>query len=137
MPFISVGKNMDEIPEEEAVPEGEYDLEVVNVNDPKESDKGRTVITCAIRVCDPDYPNARLVSHSLVFPNQEDWEHNEQTANMLMRNCKRFLHAFGVEWTSDGFDTDDLLHAQARCALGMDEYQGEVANKLRLPRISE
>lgn len=138
MGFINTGKPLDDIPEEEAVPEGEYELEIINVGEPKiKEDTRNTVITCSIRVCDPDFPNARLVSHSMVLPSEQTWEQNQDTARMMMRNNKRFLRCFGVEWTADGFETEDLQGATGKCHLVQEEYQGEPVNKLRLPRLRE
>jgi hypothetical protein len=136
MPFINVGKSLDDVPEESAVPEGDYDLSIVSVGEPYTSEKGRTVIKVNLRVDDPDYPDAKLVLHAMAFPNENDWNNEPRTAKLMLRNVKRFLKVFGVNWDDAGFDSEELLGATGRCRLIQDIYEGETNNKLQLPRSS-
>ena len=141
MPFIKLGADLNEVPEEAPVPQGkEYPLEIIQVGDvvdAKESD--RQVQRIMIRITDPDYADASPIFHYLTYPMASDFVPDEETgvvtANMLLRNVKRFLHVFGVEWGEEGFDDEDLAHAQGTCLLGMDSYEGNDRNVLKLPKI--
>lgn len=139
MSFIKVGANLDDVPEESAVPgNAEYDLTIISSDGPKKSKKSdRQIINLGLRVDDANYPNAKLVNHTIVFPTEEDYEEEPDKARMMLRSMKRFLHCFGIEWTDEGFNGEDLEGATGRCVLVQDEYEGEINNKLRLPRMRE
>lgn len=138
MPFISLGKNLDDVGEDKPVPEAEYDLIVKNVQEMRKSEAGRQMIPVGIQVEHPDYPEAALVWHNIVFPNDDDYADDDQRkATLMLRNIKRFLYIFGVDWTEDGFDSEDLEGAKGRASLGLDEYQGDVRNIIKLPRLKD
>ena len=69
MGFIEIGSNLDDVPEESAVPgDAEYDLSIVNVGEPYQSNSDRTVVKVLLRIDDANFPNAKPVNHVLVFP---------------------------------------------------------------------
>ena len=133
--FIKLPRNLDDVPEEAAVPgDREYDLEVVSVSEPYEKeDSGNTVIPLALRVIDPDYPNAKLVNHWLVIPGESS---APETQEMMLRGLKRFAHCFNLNW-DDEIDPETMLHATGKCVLKEDTWEGDKLNKLQLPRIRE
>ncbi len=137
--FINIGGNLDDVQEEKAVPNGEYELEVVSVQDPKKAkESDRMVMPVFHRILDPDYPDAKLVAHYVTFPQESDFDENDgRTAQLLLRGVKRYLACFGVEWEGKGFDRGDLEGAVGKCFLKQEEYNDEVSNKLQLPRMKE
>jgi len=138
MPFIRTGKNLNEVPEEAAVPEGEYDLRVVNVESTRTKANDRDMVALAIRVEDSAFPAAKLVRHYAVLPNENDFEEDDgRMAALFLRGLKRLLAVFEVEFGEEGFETEDLDGATGRCFLNVREYNGEDQNELRLPRLRE
>lgn len=146
MPFVAIS-GLDDVQEEKPVPEGAYDLRIVNVaTTDKEGNpmlsKGedgkpkRSMIRCDIRIEDENYPDARLINHFLVFPVESD---EDQTRKLMLRGIKRFLSAFGVEWTSQGFDPEELEGQTASNILvklvANPREAGSFQNELQLPRL--
>jgi Protein of unknown function (DUF669) len=120
--------------ESEVVPEGEYELRVVKVDD-TESKKGNPMTVVTLRIEDSDCRNPSLVTHYITYPS-EDLPDNLQYLRSL--EIKRLLTLFGVEYSSEGFDSEDLLGQTARGMLIQEEGDdGVVRNKLRLPRLRD
>lgn len=128
MPFIKVA--LKDAQESEVVPEGEYDLRIAKAED-KDSKKGNPMTQVMIVI--DGHPNAQPVNHFLLYPTKND---DENITNLRLRDTRRFLELFGIEWTPDGFDTDDLVGATARGFLGQEEGDdGNMYNRLRPPRL--
>ena len=82
------------------------------------------------------------ISHYLVFPNTDELdsdasEDTKRTARLLLRNIKRFLAVFQVDFGPTGFDDDDLDGAMGSCLITHEDYNGEPQARLKLPRIAE
>jgi len=136
MAFVRLSRNTADTPEEAAVPEGLYELEIIGVQEPYEKEEtGRTVVPVTIKVCDPDYPDAALVRHWLTFPNETDWDENKSTASMLTRSARRFFAVFGIEDGAD-FEVEDWVGLSGKCYLGVEEYEGTPQNRLKPPKVS-
>lgn len=130
MPFIPLAMN--DVKENEAVPEGTYDLRIVKVEDGK-SKAGNTMTTVVIRIEDAAHPNASPIRHWLTYPDDNTPADQRQ---MRMLDIKRFLALFEVDLTPDGFDSDDLNGAVARCLVTQEEGDdGNIYNRLRLPKL--
>lgn len=123
------------VKEPEAVPEGEYDLRIVKATR-KESKKGNMMTEIFIRIEDDAYPNAALVRHYLI---DVDKESPPAQQSMRKLDTKRFLAAFGIRHEDNGYDDEDLAGATAHCMLVQeeDDRNGELQNRLRLPRLKE
>ena len=133
MPYISVA--LDDAKEGEPVPEGEYELRIVKAED-GESKKGNTMTTVTMRIENAGIPNASPVRHWLVYP---DSSTPMEQRNLRLLDIKRFLTCFGVPFDGGGFDSADLEGAIGRCMLTQEqnEENGEIYNRLRLPRLKE
>ena len=137
MSYIPTTKGQNEVPEESAVPgDKEYDVAIIAVGEAYvKEETGRTVLPLTIQIEDPDYPDAKLVGHWLTFPTEDDKENEPRKFAMLARGINRFNALFGVTPAEDGINTEDYEGAKGRCVLTTEEYNGELNNKLRLPRI--
>jgi hypothetical protein len=143
MAFIK--QAMSDAKEAQAVPEGEYDLRVVK-KEVKEFKSGRQGIAVQIAIEDPNFPNAGLIFHNIMFTKGDD---NDVTRNMMLLGQRRFLECFGIPYEDDGFDDDDLEGATGRCLVTKVNAQkedsrnpgkyidipGEFRNELQLPRL--
>lgn len=125
--------------EQTVAPEGDdYHVVISKVED-KKSKKGADmdVLTIKILDCDGQYGSFR---HYHVYPKAGDSE--EQVA-MAARNTRRLCTLFGVPYSDDGFDSDDLLNAEATgVRLSVEEFErddGTVQeqNRLVLPRVDD
>ena len=132
MAFIKIP--LDEAKESEAVPEGEYALRIIKVED-GESKKGNAMTTVTIRIEDPKYPEATPVRHWLTYP---DSTTPPEQRSMQLLNTKRFLSVFKINIGNDGFDSEDLNGAEGKCLLVQEQADdGRVYNRLRLPRLKK
>ena len=133
MPFIVVA--LDEAREQEPVPEGEYDLRVVK-SENRNSKKGNPITVVTIRIEDPNFPNAQLMSEVLNYPTAA---HIPETKALFLRNINRFLHAFNIPGEAKGFNSDDIQGATASKVLLTQETgdDGVIRNKAIFPRVDE
>lgn len=132
MPKIKL--ELDDVEEAVLVPEGEYDLQVVRVDD-GESKKGNEMTTVYIKVLDADVPNPNLVRHWITYPNSETPPDQMQ---MRLLDIKRFLHCFSIDAPDGEVDSDEFLHATGRATIVQEEGDdGNTYNRLRLPRLKK
>jgi hypothetical protein len=132
MAFIKI--DLTQTKEGEIVPEGRYELRVVRVED-TESKKGNPMTVVTLRIEDSDVPNPLPINHYITYPT-EDLPENQQYLRSL--EIKRFLTAFGVNYDSSGFDSEDLLGQTAHIMLVQEQGDDHIIrNKLRLPRLKE
>ena len=142
MSFIKMGKNLDDVQEDEIVPEDEYVLEIKYIGEDKISDNGRTSFPVGLVIADPDHVNAAMIFHTLAFPKEEDFEENDgRTGKLMLQSVKRFFVAFDIPWTEEGFDKDDLAGAQGSCGVTQGprdsrDPNSDIVNLLRLARVS-
>ncbi len=128
MGFIKVALN--DVSEPKAAPEGEYDLTIISAED-KESKKGAQMTEVKIRI---DNQESFPIRHFLVYPDENT---PPDQVNMRLLDIKRFLACFGIPF-EDGFDTEDLPGATGRSLVVQEEGDdGNVYNRLRLPRLKE
>jgi hypothetical protein len=132
MSFINL--DLTGVKEGEIVPEGEYDLRIVKVED-GESRKGNQMTTVTIRIEGTDVPNPAPVQHYITYPTP-DLPDNQKYMRLL--DIKRFLTLFEVPFDKAGFDSEELLGQTARGMLTQEEgNDGIIRNRLRLPRLRE
>lgn len=135
MAFISV--KLGDAKESRPVPDGRYDLRIVKAEEKTSKAKGYKMVLCTITVEDSRYPNASPIFHNIIFPKDDT---PQRTAELFKLNTARFLTAFGVPFTDEGFDDEDLSGATATgitVQLEQNEETNEPNNRLVLPRLDE
>jgi hypothetical protein len=142
MPFINVD-GINDVPEEHPVKDDAYDLTIMEVvttgkdGDPLVSEeKGYPMVRCMVRIDGREGEDAPPMFHYLVFPLPDT---EERIRKLMIRNVKRFLHTFGVEWNPSGFEADDLQGATAnKIRVKQTEREnGDIQNEMVLPRLPE
>ena len=123
MAFMDLGTDLNNLPEQDSLPEGDYDLIIEGSKFNPE--KNMTLVRLAVE----GHPDAKVVFHNLSMPKQED--EPEKAVNKL-KFLKLFLVKFKVPFTTEGFDDEDFAGKTARCHLVQEEYQGQVNNKIKL-----
>lgn len=113
MPFIEMP--IGDVGEQYAAPSGTYDLRIVKVTEEaskkKREEEGEgcdpnmLVVTTAI-VSD-EHPDAAPFRSWFMYPDGGDYD------EMRMRELKRLLYWFGVDFQENGFNTEDLENAEA------------------------
>lgn len=132
MAFIPIA--LDDVKEGEAVAEGQYEVQIVKVED-GESKQGNAMTTVTMKILDT--PNAATVRHWLTYPNSKT---PSEQIEMRKLDILRFLVAFGFsrEEVAGGFDSADLQGRTAVVTLTQEEANddsGNIYNRLRLPRL--
>ena len=90
---LNLGVNLDEVPAQHAVPEGEYQLTLVTceIKEQKpEKGTGRFIMATLEIVSDPD---TKLITHVMMLPAADD---NERKRNNRLRNIGDFFKCFGI-----------------------------------------
>lgn len=131
MSFLDMNLGAD-IKDPEAAPSGRYTMLV----DKAELVEGKTAGTMNVRcrVLFENMPEYGAVFHYLPLPNAEDDEEKSRNKSLM---TKRFLVAFGVEFDEKGFDLASLSGARAEdIEVDVEEYQGRLTNRLKLPALS-
>lgn len=136
MGFINT--RMGDAPEVKVASEGMYDLHVIRAELQRTKKDDRDMISVGIAIEGPE--DYEILNQWFVLPNEDDWEEeNGRKAKMFLRNLKRFLHVFGIEWSTEGFELESLEGAAGKCLVTTrtNEDTGQVFNDLRLPRLPE
>lgn len=134
MPLIRAS-DMGEDLEDHAVKEGKYDVKIVKAEykATKSGEDHMIVAVCAIQ--GPEGEGAQPITHYLTEPKDDD---ENRIKRMRLRDLKRFLTAFGVPF-DNGFDmqeqVSDLIGCEANLLVVQETYEGNVQNRLRLPRL--
>lgn len=135
----------DDIKDSPPAPEGEYDLKVLKVDSRRNKDDTRDMIVVTLQIeSDEDYA---LLSEYLSIPHDED---DAKSSKLMSLRIKKFLTAFGIEFSDDGFDPEDLEGAEARLPLRKRELpprkdedgnvideneEPTIINEIRYPRM--
>lgn len=132
MAFIRA--DLKDVKEAEAVPEGEYALRILKV-DETESKKGNPMLALMIKIEDAPIKNPAPLRHWIILP---DANTPDDQVQMRSLELKRLLAAFGIRYDGEGFDTEDLVGATGKAFLTQEQGDdGGVYNRLRLPRIKD
>lgn len=130
MGFINAA--LDDVQEDKAVPEGEYDLRITDVKEGK-TKKGQDMVTCMVKIEGSEGEGAQPIFVNLLFNSD-----NPQAARLQALDVKRFLAAFNIPHDSRGFNTEDLQGATANCFVAQEEdQQGNIRNVLKPPRLRD
>lgn len=90
---IDLGVNLDDVPAQSAVPEGEYQLTLLSaeVKDQKpDKGRGRFIQATFEIVSEPD---SKLITHVMMLPAPDD---NDRKRNNRLRNIGDFFKAFSI-----------------------------------------
>lgn len=134
MPLIRADEIGEDL-EDHAVKEGQYEVRIVKseYKITKSQEDHMIVVTLAIQGQDGE--GASPISHYLTEPKDDD---EPRIKRMRLRDLKRFLTVFGVPFDK-GFDMEeqarDLVGCTAKLLVTQEKYEGNVQNRLRLPRI--
>jgi len=127
MPFIEYDPNS--YPEDQPVPAGRYDVTIV-ASDNTMSKKEKPMFKIRLEINDHDEAAPVFMYLSQPYPGCD---------RIIGQQFNRFCDLFKLN-VSGGFDPD-LLAAEmpghsANCELNQEEYEGNISNKLVLPKVS-
>lgn len=129
MSFIPMDADLDAVVENQPVAEGEYNLVIDKVTE-KLNDSGEVknlLVICQI-VGNPDAAN---IMHNVSLPQPDDDETKKKNKLLFM---KRFLTLFNIPFAG-GLDLAQFPGKQAKAYLTVEDYQGTISNKIKLPII--
>lgn len=129
MSFIELPiENLDEIQEDQIVPEGEYNLVISDCKERADESgnlKGLLVI-CEIQGME----NAANVLHNIALPIAG--EESTKTSNKL-KFIKRFVQLFKIPVKGNQLNPQDFLGKSAKAMLKQESYNDTISNKIVLP----
>lgn len=115
MGFVQL--DMTKTKELDVAPEGEYELQCLSMDTEDASKKsGEPMISAAFKIADPNYPDVDVIRDWFMLPSPKDAEKDAEKGNppgttrdKKIRKIKRMLHAFGIPFTPDGFEAEDII----------------------------
>lgn len=126
MSFINL-QGIQEVRELKNAPEGRYRMRIVNAQS-HETDNGMSIQTILEIEADERYAN---VFHYVALPNGKDAAKDQ----MKLLMAKRFFTQFGIPYEQNGVEIESFVGCAAEANLGVDEYQGQTKNVLKLDRL--
>lgn len=125
MSFVELGTNLDDVKDKEVVPEGEYGLVIEDAKYTVKEGKHNVNVRLSVE----GMPMARSVFHNISLPNAEDEAGKRETKLLFL---KRFLEKFKIPFSGNGFNEEDFPGKFAKCKLILDEYNGQINNKIKM-----
>lgn len=95
--------NLDNVKELATVPEGEYQVRIVNAEMATSQKTGGQYLKVRLEL--PDESDSKGVTHIIMLPAEDD---DDKRKNGRLRNLKNFYECFGVDFTN-GVETEDLV----------------------------
>lgn len=124
----------EDVPELDAVDEGEYTIEVIGLRAMRAGEDDWPALMPRFKVV--DHPNTKTFNHFMYLPNKEmDDERKARAA----RNLKSFCEAVGIEWPPNpqtDFDEEALMGIQLEASLGIEEDE-EFGRQNRIKRFTK
>jgi hypothetical protein len=113
---MSFSLNFDDIPEYEAIPKGNYLLEVESVEGPVDSNAGNPMLNCVFKVVGGDFDGRKIYGfHLMLGP-----------ANVLWRTKQDLEVLLGEPMEGQrSFDPQDLVGSQAMALIVPDVWKVE------------
>lgn len=131
MSFIDLGMNLDEIKEDQPVPEGEYTLVIEDVK--AKAVEGTDVVKGLLVILSIEgHDTAANVLHNISFPMPED---DATKVSNKAKFIKRFTQLFNIDTPQGKLDLAKFPGKRAKAYLTQEEYQGQISNKIKLPAI--
>lgn len=128
---MKIPLNLNDVQESRPVPQGKYNLVIASAEEAK-AKSGADMIKVSLGI--EGHDDAPNVSHFISLPDGSDATKDNFKGLML----KRFLVAFNIPFSDDGFDVDGFAGSTASCDLTMSEPDdsGNVYNRLQLPKLA-
>jgi len=129
-----VNLNLGGVKENKAVPAGRYRLTIASYEHGESKEKKTPQIKWTINI--EGHPDAMPINHFTGLPSGKDEPKSAQFKALLL---KRFLVAFNIPHTDDGFDPEDGIGASSDCEvqLGEPSATGDVYNNLVTPKLRD
>lgn len=133
MSFIKLGAEFGATQEATLVPNGAYDLRATGFL--YEEDKHRIRVNLEVENPPEGLDDVAPIFHYIFLPAPED-DADKSKSKMLF--AKRFLYLFGVPYTDEGFDPEDIPGTSARkVTCEQEEYDGRHNVRIKLPQLPE
>lgn len=132
-------------------PEGEYEVTCLNMDTEGTSKKGEPQIPAAFKIADPAYVDTDVIRDWFGLPSPKDEENDGNkgwpkgtTRERKVRKLKRMLAAFGVPFSADGFDAEDIVGETTKMKVFVRQEPvtdkdgketGQMANRINWPRF--
>jgi len=127
MSFIEM-PGLEDAKEAVAVPEGKYDLCVIQADLTEK--EGRKSVRMILEIEGEE--DAGNIFHYIGLPGEDD-DADKRKSKMLF--ARRFFNQFGIN-TDGGFEMEQLVGARATAAMVVqDEYEGDLRNSLKTNRL--
>jgi len=132
MSFIEI-RGIEDVKEPQIAPEDTYDLVIDDVKGGMKegTDIHQIRVRIQIENADPEIEYAAIF-HYLTGIGADD---DEEKAKFKMLSIKRFLALVGVDIVDSGFNEEDLMGCRFRAKLTQEEYQGNISNRVLVPRL--
>lgn len=88
--------DLENVPDLQAVPEGEYEVRIMEAADHVSKTSGNNMIRLVLEIVGE--PNSDAIYHYITLPQFDD---DERKKNAKLRRIKEFLSAFGLSQQSD------------------------------------
>jgi hypothetical protein len=108
--------------------EGRYPLVVTSAKVKPSNDGGGQNIMVVLDIEDSE--KYQSIFHYVPLPRGDD---KEKDQNRLL-GAKRFFHQFGISM-DNGVNMEDIVGSRAEGNLGVDEFEGQVRNVLKVDRL--
>lgn len=136
-----IAMNIDDAKEQKPAPKGAYELQVTGAQvmetGPGSKHPGAPMIKVTLGFTDLEV-NAPVITHFITLPYEGD-----ENAAFKVLMLRRFLVAFGVPYSSEGIDVDDISYnvigktAKLEVTLTEPNDNGDVFNRVIIPRIRD
>lgn len=129
MSFIDLPiENIDEIQEDQPVPEGEYNLVII---DAKEKQDESGAVKGLLVICEIEgQENAANVLHNISLPMPID---DPTKVTNKLKFIKRFVQLFKIPTQGGKLNLADFAGKRAKAFLTQEEYNGNISNRIKLP----
>lgn len=130
MSFIDLPiENIDDIQEDQPVPEGEYTLVITDAKEKMDEASGclkGILVICEIQ----GHDGAANVLHNISIPLPDD---PQDKVGFKLKFMKRFIQQFNIPVKGNQLNLQDFIGKSAKCLLVQKEYEGTVSNSIKLP----
>lgn len=117
--------HLDQVEDPTTVPGGEeYQLRIISADMKKSNDQTRDMILVGMQIV--DNPTSKTVFENMILPKEGD---KDQTVYLSKLRIKQFMQAFGIGLSDPG-ELSSWVDRTAWAVLKLDEYQGQVSNKV-------